>query len=115
MLLHGGNFCTLTSFVTLWMASEGNAPKSRRINSWFLFRDNASTHRSVLVKDFLAKSNVTTLKRPPYSSDVTAAEFYLFPLLKSAVTERSSCDSTGIKNATEELKRFPQYGFMKCE
>ena len=33
-------------------------------NSWFLLHDNAPTHRSVLVKDFLAKNNVTTLEHP---------------------------------------------------
>jgi len=30
-------------------------------NSWFRLQDNAPAHRSVLVKDFLAKTNVTTL------------------------------------------------------
>ena len=37
-------------------------------NSWFLFHDNAPAHRSVLViKDFLANSNATTLEHLPYS------------------------------------------------
>jgi len=36
-------------------------PGKWRTNSRFLFHDNASAHRSVLVKDFLAKNNVTTL------------------------------------------------------
>jgi histone-lysine N-methyltransferase SETMAR len=68
-----------------------------------------------LVKDFLAKSNVTTLKHPPYSPDLTPADFYLFLRLRSAVKGRSFCDAKDIiKNATEELKRLSQYGFMKC-
>jgi len=41
--------------------------------------DNAPTHRSILVKDFLAKNNVTTLEHPPYSPDLIRADFYLFP------------------------------------
>ena len=41
--------------------------------------DNAPTHRSILVKDFLAKNNVTTLEHPPYSPDLIPADFYLFP------------------------------------
>ena len=55
--------CTLTSFVALGMQSEGNAPK-KRTNSWFLLNDNAPAHRSVSVKDFLAKNKVTTLQHP---------------------------------------------------
>jgi histone-lysine N-methyltransferase SETMAR len=62
-----------------------------------------------LVKDFLAKSNVTMLKLPPYSPDLTPADFYLFPRLKSTVKGRSFCDAKDIiKNATEELKRLSQ-------
>ena len=54
---------TLTSSVALGMQSEGNALK----NGWFLFHDNALAHQSVLVKDFLAKNNVTALEHPPLS------------------------------------------------
>jgi hypothetical protein len=35
-----------------------------RTNKWFILHDNAPAHRSVLVKDFLARNNVTTLKHP---------------------------------------------------
>jgi len=41
----------------------------------FIFHDNAPAHRSVLVKDFLTKSNDTTLKHPPYSPDMSSADF----------------------------------------
>jgi histone-lysine N-methyltransferase SETMAR len=73
-----------------------------RNNSWFLC-DNASAHRSVLVNDFLAKNNVTTLEHPPYSPDLAPADLYLFHRLKSTLTGRRFCDVTGImKNATED-------------
>jgi len=39
-------------------------PTKWRTNSSFLLHDNAPAHRSVLVKNFLAK-NVTTLEHPP--------------------------------------------------
>jgi hypothetical protein len=42
------------------------------------------------------------------SLDLAAADFYLFPRLISALKGRHICDNTDtIKNATEELKRFP--------
>jgi hypothetical protein len=46
--------------------------------------DNATEHRSALVKDFLAKNNVTTLEHPPYFCYLAAADF-----LPVAVTEVS--------------------------
>jgi len=60
-------------------------PEKWRTNSWFIFHDNAPAHRSVLVKDFLAKNNVTTLEHPPNSPDLAVTDTYLFPRLKSAL------------------------------
>jgi hypothetical protein len=77
-------------------------PVKCRTDSWFLFRDNAPTHRSILVKCFLANNNVATLEFPSYSPDLAAADFYLFPRLISALKGRSLSDSTdNIKNAAE--------------
>ena len=41
-------------------------------------RNNAPAHRPVLVKDFWAKMDVTTLEHPPPSPDLRPADFYLF-------------------------------------
>jgi transposase len=102
---------------TLRDAVRRKHPEKRRTNNLFLLNDNAPSHRSVLVKDFLAKNNVTTLERPSSSPDLGAADFYLFPRLKSALKGRRSsfCDTTDIiKNAIEELQRISQYGFQEC-
>jgi transposase len=77
------------------MQSGRNAPKNET-SSWFLLHNNAPAHWSVLVKDFLAKSNVTTLEYPPYSSDLAPVDFYLFSRLKSALKGRHFCDATVI-------------------
>ena len=103
---------TLTSFVFLGMRSEENPPIT---NIRFLLHDNAPAHRSVLVKDFWAKNNVTTGEHPPFSTDLASADFYPFPRLKSALKGRRFCDATdSTKNATEELKRLSHNGFQKC-
>jgi len=60
-------------------AARMKRPEKWRTNSWIIFHDNASAHRSVLVTDFLAKNYVTTLVHSPYSSKLAAADFYLFP------------------------------------
>jgi hypothetical protein len=53
-------------------------PEKCRTNCRFLLHDNAPAHRSVLVKDFLVKNNVTTLQYPLNCSDMAPADFYLF-------------------------------------
>ena len=88
----------MTSFVALGIRSDGNGP----ING-----DNAPAHRSVFVKDFLAKNSVTTLDHPPYSPYPATADFYLFPRLISALKGLCFSDATDIiENATVELKRL---------
>ena len=86
-----------------------------RISSWFPRLNNAPALRSVLVKDFVAKNNVTTLEHPPFSSGPTPVYFYLFSQLKSALKKRHFCDDPDIiTNAAEELKRLLQNGFQEC-
>jgi transposase len=88
-------------------------PEKWRTSSSVLFYDNGPAHRSVLVKDFLAKNNVTRLQPPPYPPDPAPADFCVFPPLKSALNGWRFCYATEIKNATEELKRLSQNGFFQ--
>jgi transposase len=99
----------------LGVAVRRKRPEKWRANSWLVLPDNAPTHRSSLVMEVLAKSNVATLEHPSYSPDLTPGDFYLFPRLKLALNGRSFCDATDvIKNATEELKRLLQNDFQGC-
>jgi transposase len=69
-----------------------------------------------LVKEFLAKSNVTILEHPPYSSDLAPSDFYLFPLLKLALKGRCICDTADIiMTATEDLKKLTQNDFQEVQ
>jgi hypothetical protein len=96
-------------------AVRRKSPEKWRTSSWFFLHDNAPAHQSVLVKDFLAKSSVTTLQHPSYSLYSAAVDFYLFPRLKSALKGRRFCDATGIiNNAMDELKRLLQRGLQEC-
>jgi hypothetical protein len=111
-LLHGGNFSTLTYFKALGMQSERTAPEKWGTDSRFLLHDDSPAHRSVVIKDFLAKKNVTTMGHPPHPLDLATADFYTFTQLKPALKSRGFCDAIDIiKNATEELKRLSQNGF----
>jgi transposase len=76
-------------------------PEKWRTQQFVSPYDDAPAQRSVVVKVFSTKNNVTTLEPPPYSPDLVPAEFYLFPRLKSALKGRRFCDATDIiKNAT---------------
>ena len=41
-----------------------------RSNSWILYNDNATAHRSSLVSDFLEKHGTVTVQQLPYSPDL---------------------------------------------
>ena len=63
----------------------------------------------------LQQKNMSTVENQTWSSELAAADFYLFPPLKSALKWRRFCDATDfIKNTTEELKRLSQNGFQEC-
>jgi histone-lysine N-methyltransferase SETMAR len=47
--------------------------------------DHVPEHQMVMVKDFLAKNNVTTLEHPPYTPDLAPDDFYLFPQVEGTV------------------------------
>jgi hypothetical protein len=55
------------------------------------------------------------MEHPAYFREMTAAEFYLFPRIISALKGWCFCDANDvIRNATEELKRLSQNGFQQC-
>jgi len=75
--MHTDIFCHLED------AIRRKHPKKTENQQFFsLLHDNAPAHQSVLVKDFVAKNNVITQEHLPYSPDLAAADFYLFPRLK---------------------------------
>jgi hypothetical protein len=57
-------------------AMSRKCPEKWRTSSWFLLHDNAPVHRSVSVKDFLAKNNATTLEYHPHSPDLASTDFF---------------------------------------
>jgi hypothetical protein len=69
----------------------------------------------ILVDNFLAKNKITTLKHHPYSLDLAAINFRLFPPLKLAFKGQRNRNATDIiKNAKEELKRLSKNVFQEC-
>jgi histone-lysine N-methyltransferase SETMAR len=90
-------------------------PEKWAANNWVLLHDNAPAHRSLLVGNYLAKNNVTTLEHPPYSPDLAPADFFLFPRLKSSLKGKRFADVEDVReNATKVLKDIQENEFHKC-
>ena len=51
-------------------------------NSWILHDDNASSHKAIIVNEFLSKNSMNIIEKPPYSPDMAPVDFYLFQKLK---------------------------------
>ena len=62
---------------SLHEAVRKKRPDVWRENRWMLQHDNAPSHSSFLVCDFLAKHATTVLPQPPYSPDLAPADFFL--------------------------------------
>ena len=45
-------------------------------------QDNTQVHNSILVTDYLTKMGINTVPQPPFSPDLAADNFYLFPKLR---------------------------------
>jgi transposase len=53
-------------------------------NTFILHHDNAPSHASLLLREFLAKQTVATLPQPPYSPDLACPISFCFPSSNSA-------------------------------
>ena len=56
-------------------------PALFKSGQWYFHQDNALVNNSVLVTDYLTKTGIKTVLQPPYSRDLSAFDFWLFPKL----------------------------------
>lgn len=84
-------------------------------NSWILHHDNAPSHTSTIVREFLAKNSTNIIDQAPYSPDMAPCDFFLFPKLKLPLRGRRFESIEVIKeNSTKELKAIPESAYKKC-
>ena len=82
---------------------------------WLLRHDNAPSHSSNLVQQFLSKHSVALLRQPPYSPDIAPCDFWLFPKLRISLKGQRFDDKTTVENiATSVLKAVPKSEFQDC-
>jgi len=84
-------------------------PQYREKGSWRLLQDNAPSHRSKLVTDFLTNNDVLTINHSPYSPDLAPCDFYLFSKLHLPMKGQRYADIESIQKAsTAILKDIPK-------
>jgi len=89
-------------------------PEKWRGGDWILHHDNAPTHTSHLMQQFLAKHGTTQLQQPPYSPDLAPCDFSLFPRLKKVLKGRRFEAMEDIKHSTKTVLDIPKEEFTKC-
>ncbi|EGI70371.1 Histone-lysine N-methyltransferase SETMAR, partial [Acromyrmex echinatior] len=73
-----------------------------------LLHDNAPSHRSTLVTDFLTKNHILTINHSPYSPDMAPCDFYLFGKMHLFMKGKRYVDVEDIQRAcTTILKDVP--------
>jgi histone-lysine N-methyltransferase SETMAR len=77
----------------------------------FLHHDNAPSHTSFAVREFLSQNKITTLPHPSYSPDLAPCDFILFPKFKThlkghhfGTAENDQAAATrALNNSSEDL------------
>ena len=81
---------------------------------WTLLHDNAPSHNTTIVKQFLAQRKVTVLDHPAYSPDLALADYFFFPKVKSHLQGRLFDSISDIQKAvTSTLNTTAKDDFYK--
>jgi hypothetical protein len=77
-------------------------------NTWVLHHDNAPCHTAISINQFLATKNIPMAPQPPYSSDLSLCDFFLFPRIKIHLKGQHFGTLENIKmSVTDQLKAIP--------
>jgi histone-lysine N-methyltransferase SETMAR len=83
--------------------------------TWMLYHVNTPAHASLLIHSYLAKHQISVVPHPPYSPDLTPADFFLFPKLKTTLKGRRFQTIAEIQeNAIRELRAITQSAFQEA-
>ena len=83
--------------------------------SWVFHHDNAPSHSSLIVTEFLAKHETKFIAQPPYLPDLAPCDIFLFPKLKYPLrgTRHESIEAIK-RNSQKELKAIQTEAYKKC-
>ena len=77
-----------------------------------LLHDNASSHKTVAVKEYLQEKKISVIAHPPYSPDLAICDFWLFPKLKKQLAGKPfSRVQDQAKSVNSELLAIPPFEY----
>ena len=92
--------------------------KKRPSKGWsgvHLLLDNASSHKSEVVKFSLASEKVKVLNDPPYSPDLSPRDFFLFPRLKKMLSGNKYMSRMSLGSAIYQcLQQIPKQDYLSA-
>jgi hypothetical protein len=85
-------------------------------NTWFLHHNNAPSHTSFAVREFLVQHNITVLPYPQYSLDYLArCDFFLFSKLGTHLKGHHFGTVENVQAAaTRDLNNISSENFLHC-
>ena len=90
-------------------------PELFKSGQWHLHQDNAPTHKSIMVTNYLTEMGIKTVPHPPYSPDMSPCDFWMFPRLKEKLRGRRFEDVEEMKEAvTEALDTFTLEDYQRA-
>lgn len=78
--------------------------------SWRLLQENAPSHRSTLITNFLIQNRISSVNHVPYSPELAPCDFNLFRKLHLPMKRMRCADIPAIQKAcTHVLRRSPAW------
>ena len=92
--------------------------KKRPSKGWsgvHLFHDaSSSSHKCEVVKSFKASAKVKVLNHPPYSSDLSPCDFFVFPRLKKMLSGNKYMSSSLGSTIYQCLQQIPKEDYLSA-
>ena len=88
----------------------GKRPALFKSGQLHFHQDNAQIHKSILVTDSLTKMGIKTVPQPPYSSDLSPSDFWLFPKLRGCRYETIEEMKEAVTKVIDTLTQDDFYG-----
>jgi transposase len=80
-----------------------------------LHHGNAPAHVSLIIRNYLAKHQISVVPHPPHSPDLAPPDFSLLPKLKTSLKGRRFQITEEIQeNATRELRAIIESAFQEA-
>ena len=83
-------------------------------NSWILHHDNAPSHSTIIIREFLIKNKTNTIQQPSNSPDMAPCDFFLFDRVKKRLRGTRFNSRKEVMEKSKTALTIPTIEFQKC-